>query len=231
MSQALDGGSGRGQGGGAEGQEVGGRQGSLCALRSGTSADSGGRGRGLRGGAAGGGEAGPGARGGGGAGGGGRAGAGGGGAAGLGGAGPEARGGGASRVRRRRRRRREPGAVLRAVPARPAASQCRRPGPAMLLLLGLCLALPLCAGSLEEAGTWGDTSEQVSGALGVPGRALGAGCGPFPPPRSRAAAGQAPGREGGREDPILWHIVPLLSVPNLLLRSFPVCCSRRASGW
>uniref|UniRef100_A0A8D0WHX4 Inter-alpha-trypsin inhibitor heavy chain H5 n=1 Tax=Sus scrofa TaxID=9823 RepID=A0A8D0WHX4_PIG len=31
----------------------------------------------------------------------------------------------------------------------------------MLLLLGLCLALPLCAGSLEEAGTWGDTSEQV----------------------------------------------------------------------
>uniref|UniRef100_A0A8C3YRF8 Inter-alpha-trypsin inhibitor heavy chain 5 n=1 Tax=Catagonus wagneri TaxID=51154 RepID=A0A8C3YRF8_9CETA len=31
----------------------------------------------------------------------------------------------------------------------------------MLLLLGLCLALPLCAVSLEEAGNWGDTSEQV----------------------------------------------------------------------
>ncbi|XP_031300625.2 inter-alpha-trypsin inhibitor heavy chain H5 [Camelus dromedarius] len=31
----------------------------------------------------------------------------------------------------------------------------------MLLLLGLCLALPLCAGSLEEARGWGDTPEQV----------------------------------------------------------------------
>ncbi|XP_019593822.2 inter-alpha-trypsin inhibitor heavy chain H5 [Rhinolophus sinicus] len=31
----------------------------------------------------------------------------------------------------------------------------------MLLLLGLCLGLPLCAGSLEEAKSWGDTSEQV----------------------------------------------------------------------
>ena len=33
----------------------------------------------------------------------------------------------------------------------------------MLPLLGLCLALPFCAGSLEEAQSWGDTSEQVSG--------------------------------------------------------------------
>ncbi|XP_007167494.2 inter-alpha-trypsin inhibitor heavy chain H5 [Balaenoptera acutorostrata] len=36
----------------------------------------------------------------------------------------------------------------------------------MLPLLGLCLALPFCAGSLEEAQSWGDTSEQV--ALRVP---------------------------------------------------------------
>ncbi|XP_054449900.1 inter-alpha-trypsin inhibitor heavy chain H5 [Pteronotus mesoamericanus] len=31
----------------------------------------------------------------------------------------------------------------------------------MLLILGLCLGLPLCAGSLEEAHSWGDASEQV----------------------------------------------------------------------
>ncbi|KAM5341087.1 inter-alpha-trypsin inhibitor heavy chain H5 [Glossophaga mutica] len=31
----------------------------------------------------------------------------------------------------------------------------------MLLLLGLCLGLPLCTGSLEEARNWGDTLEQV----------------------------------------------------------------------
>ncbi|XP_046534683.1 inter-alpha-trypsin inhibitor heavy chain H5 [Equus quagga] len=31
----------------------------------------------------------------------------------------------------------------------------------MLLLLGLCLGLPLCAGSLGEARSWGDTSEPV----------------------------------------------------------------------
>ncbi|XP_019500074.1 PREDICTED: inter-alpha-trypsin inhibitor heavy chain H5 [Hipposideros armiger] len=31
----------------------------------------------------------------------------------------------------------------------------------MLLLLGLCLGLPLCAVSLEEAKSWGDTSERV----------------------------------------------------------------------
>ncbi|XP_058388838.1 inter-alpha-trypsin inhibitor heavy chain H5 [Diceros bicornis minor] len=31
----------------------------------------------------------------------------------------------------------------------------------MLLLLGLCLGLPLCAGSLEEGRSWGDTSEPV----------------------------------------------------------------------
>ncbi|XP_007126637.1 inter-alpha-trypsin inhibitor heavy chain H5 [Physeter macrocephalus] len=36
----------------------------------------------------------------------------------------------------------------------------------MLPLLGLCLALAFCAGSLEEAQSWGDTSEQV--ALRVP---------------------------------------------------------------
>ncbi|XP_068394456.1 inter-alpha-trypsin inhibitor heavy chain H5 [Eschrichtius robustus] len=36
----------------------------------------------------------------------------------------------------------------------------------MLPLLGLCLALPFCAGSLEEAQSWADTSEQV--ALRVP---------------------------------------------------------------
>ncbi|XP_061037632.1 inter-alpha-trypsin inhibitor heavy chain H5 [Eubalaena glacialis] len=36
----------------------------------------------------------------------------------------------------------------------------------MLPLLGLCLTLPFCAGSLEEAQSWGDTSEQV--ALRVP---------------------------------------------------------------
>ncbi|XP_030692770.1 inter-alpha-trypsin inhibitor heavy chain H5 [Globicephala melas] len=36
----------------------------------------------------------------------------------------------------------------------------------MLPLLGLCLALPFCAGSLEEVQSWGDTSEQV--ALRVP---------------------------------------------------------------
>ncbi|KAF6130531.1 inter-alpha-trypsin inhibitor heavy chain 5 [Phyllostomus discolor] len=31
----------------------------------------------------------------------------------------------------------------------------------MILLLGLCLGLPLCAGSLEEPRSWGDTLEQV----------------------------------------------------------------------
>ncbi|XP_015991889.2 inter-alpha-trypsin inhibitor heavy chain H5 isoform X2 [Rousettus aegyptiacus] len=35
----------------------------------------------------------------------------------------------------------------------------------MLLLLALCLGLPLCAGSLEEARSWGDTSEQKTKPL------------------------------------------------------------------
>lgn len=57
-----------------------------------------------------------------------------------------------------------------------------RASAAMLLLLALCWGLPLCAGSPGEARSWGDTSEQVSGNLGDPGRPLGAGCCPFPLP-------------------------------------------------
>lgn len=94
-------------------------------------------------------------------------------------------------------------------PARPAASQCHRPGPAMLPLLGLCLALPFCAGSLEEVQSWGDTSEQVSGVRGGPRRAPDAGCRPFPPPPSGAwlPDGILDAREGGFT-PISCHIVP-----------------------
>ena len=87
------------------------------------------------------------------------------------------------------------------------------PGLTMLPLLGLYFALPLCAGLLEEARSWGDTSDQVSGVLGGPGRAPGAGCSLLPPPPSGAWLRDRllDAREGGIT-PMSWHIVP----PSLL---------------
>ena len=73
----------------------------------------------------------------------------------VGGGARRGRGGGAERLCSRRARERS----LERVPPGP----CRRAlAPAMLLLLGLCLGLPLCAGSLGEAWPRDDTSEQVS---------------------------------------------------------------------
>lgn len=94
---------------------------------------------------------------------------------------------------------------------------------AMLLLLALCWGLPLCAGSLGEARSWGDPSEQVSGNLGGPREGPGRWLLTLPTASfGRVAAGQAPltspGRHEGREHSISWHIVP-----PFLLRSPTFC--------
>lgn len=145
------------------------------------------------------------------------------------------RGGGAVRARGG-----QPGAVpgaRRTVPcARPAASQV-----AMLLLLALCLGPLLCAGSLEEARSWGDTSEQVSGDVG------GTQGGPGSPAAVPLccllwclAAGQAPltspgRRKGGPPPSPATSSVPRAPrptpVPQLLRGSSPICWSLVAGVW
>lgn len=87
------------------------------------------------------------------------------------------------------------------------------PSLTMFPLLGLCFALPLCAGLLEEARSWEDTSDQVSGVLGGPRWAPGAGFSVFPPPPSGAWLRDRllDAREGGIT-PMSWHIVPSSSL-------------------